>query len=399
MSAHTDAPVRVTMLLENNPYPRDVRVRAEAESLVSAGYAVEVIAPRAHGQRRREVVNGVAVRRFRCIDGSGRGASGFLLEFIIAAAALHLAAARALVRGSDVLHLHNPPDVLFAAGALFRLARRTVIFDHHDLAPETIEVKFGARWLGRAARLCERLTYAVATHVIVTNESYAAIAHARGRKPTESVTVVRNGPPASWLRRERREVRPGALDPVRLAYVGALSDQDGGDTLAPLLDGLRRRDPPVNATLTVIGDGDARRSLVSSLEHHSVADRVTFTGWVAAERIPELLDDADVCIDPAPPTDVNTRSTMVKLAEYLALGKPVVAYDLIEARRTAGSAALLVAAGDLEALIDALALVARDEAVRARLAAAAADRARSLTWASSERALLAAYRHARGRAG
>lgn len=396
MSAHTDAPVRVTMLLENNPYPRDVRVRAEAESLVSAGYEVEVIAPRARGQRRREVVNGVAIRRFRCIDGSGRGARGFLLEFIIAAAALHLAAVRALVHGSDVLHLHNPPDMLFGAGALFRLAGRTVIFDHHDLAPETIEVKFGGRWLGRAARLCERLTYAVANHVIVTNESYAQVAYSRGRKPAESVTIVRNGPPESWLRRERRQVRPGALDPVRIAYVGALSDQDGGDALAPLLDGLRRREPPVNATLTVIGDGDARSSLVSSLEQYGVADRVTFTGWVAAERIPDLLDDADVCIDPAPPTDVNTRSTMVKLAEYLALGKPVAAYDLVEARRTAGSAALLVPAGDMSALIDALALLARDATVRSRLAAAATDRAQALTWVSSERALLAAYRHARG---
>jgi glycosyltransferase involved in cell wall biosynthesis len=231
--------------------------------------------------------------------------------------------------------------------------------------------------------------------VIVTNESYAEIAHSRGRKPAESVTIVRNGPPEAWLARERREGRPGTLDPVRIAYVGALSDQDGGDALAPLLDGLRRRNPPVNATLTVIGDGDARSSLVSSLERHGVADRVTFTGWVAAEHIPDLLDDADVCIDPAPPTDVNTRSTMVKLAEYLALGKPVVAYDLVEARRTAGSAALLVPAGDLAALIDALALIGRDEALRARFAAAATERAQVLTWVNSERALLAAYGRAR----
>jgi glycosyltransferase involved in cell wall biosynthesis len=122
---------------------------------------------------------------------------------------------------------------------------------------------------------------------------------------------------------------------------------------------------------------------------------VTFTGWVAAERIPDLLDDADVCIDPAPPTDVNTRSTMVKLAEYLALGKPVVAYDLVEARRTAGSAALLVPAGDLAALIDALALIGGDEALRTRFAAAATERAQVLTWVSSERALLAAYGRAR----
>jgi glycosyltransferase involved in cell wall biosynthesis len=397
LSARPGAPVRVTMLLENNPYPRDVRVRAEAESLVSAGYAVEVIAPRAPGQPRREMVNGVAVRRFRCIDGSRRGASGFLLEFVIASIVLHVAALRALARGSDVLHLHNPPDVLFAAGALFRLAGRTVIFDHHDLAPETIEVKFGAGPFARLARLFERLTFAVATHVVATNESYAELARSRGRKQASAVTVVRNGPPEAWLARERRPPRAGLLDPLRIAYVGALSDQDGVDALAPMLDGLRRHAPPVQATLTVIGEGDARPSLEAALEQHGLTDRVTFTGWVAAEQIPELLEEADVCVDPAPPTDVNTRSTMVKLAEYLALGKPVVAFDLIEARRTAGSAALLVAAGNLDALIDALALLARDEGLRRRYADAASERAQALTWVSSERALLAAYRDALGR--
>ena len=39
------------MLLENNPYPQDVRVRNEAEALAAAGHAVTVLAPRAPGQR------------------------------------------------------------------------------------------------------------------------------------------------------------------------------------------------------------------------------------------------------------------------------------------------------------------------------------------------------------
>jgi glycosyltransferase involved in cell wall biosynthesis len=381
---------RITMLLENNPYPQDVRVSAEARSLTGAGHEVTVVAPRAPGQSRRERVAGVEVIRFRIIDGSAHGALGFVLEFLLAAAALHLEAVRALIRGSTVLHLHNPPDILFPAGAMFRLAGRKVIFDHHDLFPETVEVKFGAGFPTRLAAVCQRLTFAVADHVIATNESYAEVAQRVGHKRTEQVTIVRNAPPAAWMRHPVRE-REGVLDKVELAYVGAISAQDGVEGLAPVLARLCGDDHPLDARLTIIGDGDGRPALEQALRGHGVADRVTFSGWVKLEQVPLLLRSADVCVDPAPATDVNERSTMMKIAEYLALGKPVVGYDLLEARRTAGDAALLVPRGDVDAFTGAIVRVARDPELRHRLTRDARARADGLTWEHSERALLSAY--------
>jgi glycosyltransferase involved in cell wall biosynthesis len=118
---------------------------------------------------------------------------------------------------------------------------------------------------------------------------------------------------------------------------------------------------------------------------------VTMTGWVAAERIPQLLQDADICVDPAPATELNQRSTMIKLGEYLALGKPVVAYDLLESRRTAEDAAVLVPPGDARAFAEQIARIGEDPALRCRLAHSARDRAGYLTWERSESALLAAY--------
>lgn len=381
---------RITMLLENNPYPRDVRVCAEATALVRAGHAVTVIAPRAPGQPRRERVDGVEVIRFRAFDGSAWGALGFLLEYLVAAVALHLGALRALVGGATVLHIHNPPDVLAGAGALFRLARRKVVFDHHDLFPETVAVKFGPGIAARAAAAGQRLTFAVASHVIATNESYAEVACTQGHKPAERVTVVRNGPPAAWMLHAGSE-RRGVLRRLELAYVGAISAQDGVEGLVPVLAALRGAAHGLDARLTVVGDGDARPLLEAELAREGVADCVTFTGWVALERVPELLAAADVCVDPAPATDVNQRSTMMKIAEYLSLGKPVVAYDLLEARRTAGEAALLVPPGDVEAFTDAIAMLARDPGMRLALADHARRRAAALTWEHSELALLEAY--------
>ena len=211
-----------------------------------------------------------------------------------------------------------------------------------------------------------------------------------GAKPPSQVTIVRNGPPAEWTRRPSA-CRRGVLAPLRLAYLGAMSAQDGVDGLAGILDALVHGPDPLDAELLVIGDGDARAGLARDLAARGLGHRVTFTGRVAPDRVPELLAGVDVCVDPAPAPDVNARSTMTKIAEYLALGRPVVAYDLVESRRTAGDAALFVASGDQAAFADRLRGLARDPGLRAQLHDAARARATELTWEHSERALLAAY--------
>jgi glycosyltransferase involved in cell wall biosynthesis len=148
---------------------------------------------------------------------------------------------------------------------------------------------------------------------------------------------------------------------------------------------------PSRTQLTVVGDGDGRPSLEAALRRLGLAESVTLTGWVAAERVPDFLREADVCVDPAPGSVLNQRSTMIKLAEYLALGKPVVAFDLLETRRTVADAALLAPDGDVDAFADRIAALADDPKLRAELAQRARERAGELTWEHSEIALLAAY--------
>jgi glycosyltransferase involved in cell wall biosynthesis len=379
------------MLLENLPYPEDVRVRFEAQSLARAGHHVTVVAPRAPEQPRRDHIAGVNVVRYRRPDGSRHGRASFIFEYLVAGIALHLAALRQLVGGATVLHLHNPPDVLFPAGALYRLLGRKVMFDHHDLFPDTVELKFGRGLMSRIGRFCQRMTFAVANHVISTNASYARIAVAEGRHDRQAVTIVRNGPPSAWTQLALRQ-RDGSLDDVHLAYLGRISAQDGLDGIVPVIAHLCREGSPVEARLTVIGDGDARPEVERQLAELGLADRVSFSGLVPHRRIPELLRSADICVDPAPATEVNERSTMTKISEYLALGKPVVAYDLLETKRTVGDAGLLVPRGDIGAFAQAIVALATDSALRRRLGQRARDRAAaSLTWEHSEPALLAAY--------
>jgi glycosyltransferase involved in cell wall biosynthesis len=386
------------MLLENNPYPLDVRVRCEAESLVAAGHEVEVIAPRAKGEPARETVRGVRVRRFRGLDAKTGGPWAMLAEFVVASLALHAHAVRALARGSSVLHLHNPPDILFPAGAMFRMAGRRVVFDHHDLGPELVAIRSGNGLLVGLARACERLTFAVASHVLAPNASHADIARGRGGKAAEEVTIVRNGPPRCWMEMPV-SVRNGRLETVHVAYVGAVALQDGVEGLAAVLASLRERSPHLDVRLTVIGDGNARPALEAELLRYGVSEAVSITGWVPLEAVPELLIGADVCVDPAPATALNDRSTMMKVAEYLALGKPIVAYDLVETRATVGDAALLVRSGDVHQFACQIQRLAENPRLRAVLARRARERAAELTWEVSAARLVAAYAGFGGRSG
>jgi glycosyltransferase involved in cell wall biosynthesis len=385
------ARARVAMLLENNPYPRDVRVRNEAESLARAGYDVTVIAPRRDGQPAREDVRGVRVRRFR-LPPDRHTVAGFLIEYAVAALQLHARGALEVLRGARVIHLHNPPDILFPLAFAARALGRSVVFDHHDLAPELAASKFGERSpLVKALALCERLTMRAAQLVLSANESYRGLAMRRGRVPRDRVAVVRNGPPGRILD-ERGPARAGPLVDPHLVFLGELEPQDGVDALPELMRILRDVHALPAARLTVIGSGSRLSPLARALDRIGLGEQVRFTGYVSQKRVFELLAEADVCIDTAPCTPLNRRSTMTKIAEYLAAGRPVVAHDLLETRRTAGGAALLVPCDEgVAGLAERVARLARDPLLRSALESAAIGRAPALVWERSEDALLRAY--------
>ncbi len=373
------------MLLENNPYPQDVRVRNEAESLARAGHRVTVLAPRAAAQRRFERIDGVTVRRYRLPTSRG-GPAGFLLEYAVAHVQLFVRGGLELLRGADVVHLHNPPDTLFPVGLMARALGRGVVFDHHDLFPELLADKFGPSPLVRVAAAAQRASLRSSNAVLVTNRSQAEIALARGVSRPERLVIVRNGPRRSTLA-QRADLREGALANPHLVFVGELDSQDGVLALPELLGkpGLG------GATLTVVGDGAVREELARRFRRAGMSQRVRFTGHVPHRRVPALIGRADVCIDPAPCTELNRNSTMIKVVEYLAAGRPVVAFDLAETRRTAGDAALYAECGNLDQFASLVNRIAEDDVLRESLAERARRRAKELVWERSEEELIGAY--------
>jgi glycosyltransferase involved in cell wall biosynthesis len=382
---------RVTMLLENDFFPEDIRVRDEAHSLVEAGYDVHVIAPRAAGQPPRGRVDAVAVERYWLPMSKHGGMAGLLGEYVVAHAQLFVRGMRALLRGADFLHSHNPPDTLFPLAIAARCLRRRFVFDEHDFFPMLFEQRFGRGPLWRIAVFANRRMIRNADIVLVTNETHLEAARRDRPRPSTQIVLVRNGPRQSTVAGRQPTIRPGALADPKLFYAGALEPQDGVGQLPEILERLVVDHELAGARLIVAGSGSELDAIRRDFASRGLSDRVRLLGRTPHAEVLRLIGVADICLDPAPCTQFNHGTTMVKISEYLALGRPTVSFALRETERTAAGAVSLVPCDDLNAFVRRVAYLAGSEKARADFHRRAKARAPGLVWEQQAARMVQAY--------
>ena len=117
-----------------------------------------------------------------------------------------------------------------------------------------------------------------------------------------------------------------------------MGPQDGIDhALGALAELQRLRGDDWHAVF--VGEGEVRGEMEDLAAKLGIADQVEFTGWRGDDDIRSILSTADVCLVPDPPSPLNDVSTMIKVPEYMAMGRPIASYDLAETRVSAGPAA------------------------------------------------------------
>jgi glycosyltransferase involved in cell wall biosynthesis len=382
---------RITMLIESNLFPEDTRARDEAHSLVAAGYDVRVIAPRGAGQDRKEQVHGVTVERYWLPISKRGDMAGLLAEYVVAHAQLFIRGMRSLLGGADFLHLHNPPDTFFPLAIAARRLHRIFVFDEHDLFPDLFEQRFGRGPLWRIADFAHRMIIRNADLVLVTNVTHLEDARRQRPRSDTQIALVRNGPRRSTVLGQPPTVRPGALVDPNLLYVGALEPQDGVDQLPEILERLVLDHGLGDARLTVAGWGTELEPMRADFASRGLHDRVRLLGRIPHGEVLRLIADADICLDPAPCTPFNHATTMIKISEYLAFGRPTVSYALRETARTAAGAVGLVPCDDLSAFVRRVAELAGSERARGELHRRAMSRAPELVWEHQAACLINAY--------
>jgi glycosyltransferase involved in cell wall biosynthesis len=153
-----------------------------------------------------------------------------------------------------------------------------------------------------------------------------------------------------------------------LLYVGANEPRKATDVLAAAH--ARARDRGLDAELIMVGDGPSRVDDAELAALYAGALAVVQASYLEGFGLPPL--------------------------EAAAHGTPAVVSDLPCFAETLGDAALRVPPGDADALADALLRIAGDDALRARLGAAARDRAAQYTWERAAVALHALLAEAAG---
>jgi glycosyltransferase involved in cell wall biosynthesis len=384
----------ILILVENLPVPLDRRVWQESCALRDAGYEVIVICPQMRGYTApEEKLDGIQIYRHWISEEAG-GFSGFFREYASALWGELWLAWKAWRRHRfKLIHLCNPPDLLFLVAWPFKLLLGAkIIYDVHDAWPEMFDAKFGRRGLFYwCVRFAERLTYACADIVLATNESVKRIATGRGQQPCERVFVVRTAPkigntdvtPDPGLRKGRRFLA---------GYIGVMGNADGVSYLIEAADHIVHRLGRTDVQFLLMGSGPEHANLVALRDRLGLREFVDLPGRVTNEFLFTALRTMDLGVACDPINPYNDHCTMNKTLEYMAFGKPQVLFATREGRASAGDAALYVAENSAVKLAETIVQLLDDPAARERMGRRGEERIRTqLNWERSVEQLLGAY--------
>lgn len=340
---------QVLIIVENLPVPFDRRVWMEATTLQKAGYQVSVICPQGNGfDQEYEVIEDIHIYRHP-LPPEMSSVTGYLREYSWALNWQFRLARRVWQeRGFEIVHICNPPDLIFLVAGWFKLFHGIrVIFDHHDLSPEMYEAKYQRRDIFyHGLRWAERLTYATADLVISTNDSHRQIALTRGGKKPEQVFIVRSGPDLSRFYTMPPNPSYRNDKSYLVGYVGVMGEPEGIDYLLRIIRYIIQEKNRHDIHFMLIGNGPALEKLKALSQELEVAKFVEFTGFKTGDELLERLSSCDICVEPSPTSAYNESCTMNKILEYMALGKPLVQFDLREGRRSAEEASLYAKPND-----------------------------------------------------
>jgi glycosyltransferase involved in cell wall biosynthesis len=384
----------VLIIVENLPVPNDRRVWLEATTLHKAGYRVSVISIKGkNATASHEILDGIYVYRYPTPPPTS-GALSFFVEFSYCwIMSFFLSIVIFFRHGFDVIHACNPPETFWLIGLIYKLFGKRFLFDHHDLSPEMYQSRFGKQGIAyKLLVLLERLTFLSADKIITTNETHKAVALKRGKVAEADIYVVRSGP-------DQNKLRPGQPDEqlkqghrYMAAYLGVINPQDGVHQLIHVANVIVNELKRSDILFVIMGTGDAEPDLRRLSQELGVDEHVCFTGWVEQDAIVRYLSTADVCVDTMPKTPYSDAATMNKILEYMSVARPIVCFDLVETRVTAGEAAVYAQPDNVNDFALKLLDLLNDESKRLEMGKTGRTKIEThLAWEHQSKNLIAAY--------
>jgi glycosyltransferase involved in cell wall biosynthesis len=335
MTAKRKTAPNVCMVVFSN-YPSDPRVRREAEALIEAGMAVEVICLRGKDEPARETINGVLARRVPIARKRG-GKIRYIFEYLLFfCAAFFMLCGLSLRRRYRIVHVHNMPDFLVFTALVPRLLGARVVLDLHDPTPEVFQTKYGIGTGSRPFRLLvaiEKWSIRFANLVLTPNIRFEKLFIERGCPP-EKIKIVMNSPDESIFRPPnggnghgangngcRTADSPGPK-PFVIMFHGGVYERHGLNTALHALAKVRRQAPELR--LDVYGDGDYVEAFQALVAELRLGDLVRYYGKVSLETIAQAIPNADLGLIPNNRSPFTLINMPTRIFEYLSMGRPAI---------------------------------------------------------------------------
>lgn len=329
----------ILIIIENLPAPFDRRVWQEATTLEENGAKVSIICPKMKGyDKSYEIIDNIEIFRHNLRE--GKGALGYLVEYTQAIFWEFFLSWKIFLKNRfQVIHGCNPPDLIFLTALYFKPFGVKFVFDHHDINPELYVSKFEKKgFFYKLMLLFEKLTFKTANYSIATNESYKQIAINRGKMDENKVQVVRSGPKLERLQLIEPMAKYKRGKKYLIGYIGVIGEQEGLDLLLESAKYIKSKRDDVH--FGIVGGGTHLDNIIKMCDKMGLSQDFDFYGRVDDQTMIEVLNTADVCVNPDKPTVMNDLSTMNKIMEYMALKKPIVQYTLKEGKFSAQDASL-----------------------------------------------------------
>ncbi len=341
----------VLIIVQNLPLPFDRRVWQEANTLKEAGYGVSIICPKGEApySKEYECINEINIYRHN-LPVEAKGPVAYLLEYYYS-----MKYERKLAdyifknHGFDVIQACNPPDLIYLIAKKYKRKHNVkFIFDHHDINPELYLAKFGRKDLFyRMLLFFERQTFKNADHCIATNESYKKIAVTRGGKNPDDVTIVRSGPSVERLYKVPVDENLKNGKKFLIGYIGVIGQQEGIPYILEAAKIIKEEHGRSDIQFLIMGKGPVLEEMRKLNKKMGLEDCVALPGIVTDDYLRTALSTSDVCVNSDKYNEMNDKSTMNKIMEYMAIGKPIVQFDLLEGRNSAGEASLYAEPNDV----------------------------------------------------
>lgn len=305
-------------------YENDNRVRRYAETLVTHGAEVDVIALRREGLPYHSVIEGVNVYRIqkRSIDEKGRFSYLYRLMKFLVRSSVKLGQMH-LRNRYDVVHAHNVPDFEVFAAIIPKLTGAKIILDIHDILPEFYGSKFHKDDRSLSYKMVlwiEKVSATFADHVIISNDLWVKYYTDRAIDKDRCTMILNYPDPRIFSHVPHCRKENGGK--ITMIYPGTLNWHQGVDIAVRAFAAIANKYP--EATFFIYGDGPARDSLIQLIRELGLEGRVILAGLVPIDEISEVMSQADFGVVPKRANSFGNEAFSTKILEFMALGVPVI---------------------------------------------------------------------------